>query len=121
MLGGVLEPDIEERESTTERPPGADEFEWLRPNAARRVDVRLAAKEDEAADKPADTPADKPADEPDVVEDDEDLEEDEGDVADDDDDEFPEIDEDLIDLDDEWDEKDLDEDERHDNPHRFNE
>ncbi len=62
-----------------------------------------------------------PEDEPeDPAGDDEELDED-GEFDDEDaeleDDEFDDVDDDLIDLDDEWDEKD--EDERHDNPHRF--
>jgi hypothetical protein len=80
--------------------------------------VTLAAKkrvDDDHKEDPEDDPEDD-----DVAADEEleELDEDLGDEGlDEDDDEYPEIDDDLIDLDDEWDE--ADEDERHDNPHRF--
>ena len=104
MLGGMLVPELEEFEVFEVRTPGDGEFERL---ALGGLEVWLAAKDDE----PAEADPDGEALDDEAVDDD-DL---------DDDDEFPEVDDDLIDLDDEWDEKDLGEDERHDNPHRFNE
>lgn len=112
MLGGVLEPALEELVGVAS---DGREFEW---EALDTPGVTLAAKK--SVDDPKGDPEDDQED--DAVAAEEDLEEIDGDaVADDEeldeDDEYPEIDEDLIDLDDEWDE--ADEEERHDNPHKF--
>jgi hypothetical protein len=97
MWGGVLGPALEEE--------GAS----LAVMAAKRKPV----------DNPKEDPEDDPGDptpaadeELEEFEDEEDLE-----GGGDSDEDYPEVDDDLIDLDDEWD--DQEEEERHDNPHKF--
>jgi hypothetical protein len=100
MLGAVLEPELEEA------------------GRGLAVDVFMAAKK-EPTDNPKADPEDDPGD--DALAADEELEElDEDELeggTDDEDDDYPEVDDDLIDLDDEWD--DQEEEEKHDNPHKF--
>jgi hypothetical protein len=118
MWGGVLEPALEE---ATEVAGDDTAFEWQAPGVYQQpgaLAVAMAAKK-----KPVDNPKDDPEDDPgdDDLAADEELEEVDADDleggGDAEGDDYPEVDDDLIDLDDEWD--DQDEDEKHDNPHKF--
>src|SRR5581483_9800615 len=106
MLGEVQDWDL-----VGDAVPGVA-FTWGAPTP---LTATMAARKSVPDPDPEDEPEDEPAADEEL---DEEFDEDDAEYDDDDEDEdFREIDDDLIDLDDEWDERD--EDERHDNPHKF--